>query len=105
MECFPDKKKIPCLLIENKSDELSAEDKEDMKELEEFSNKNGFTKCFRTSAKDGTNVKKAMDFLIKNIIERLNKCDENALRPRTSSFGIKREEEKGDSKPKKKKCC
>ena len=104
MECFPDKKKIPCLLIENKSDELSAEDKEDMKELEEFSNKNGFTKCFRTSAKDGTNVKKAMEFLIKNIDERIKNIDERqfkceGLKERTSSFGIKSE------KPKKKKCC
>ena len=48
---FLDGGKLPCILIENKVDLLDKEDIDNTKELEEFAKNNGFSECFRTSAK------------------------------------------------------
>ena len=40
------------------------------KEFEEFAKNNGFSGCFRTSAKTGKNIDEAMKYLIDNIIRR-----------------------------------
>ena len=40
-------------------------------ELEAFANSNGFGGCFRTSAKTGFNIDKAMECIIKNIVQRM----------------------------------
>ena len=55
--------------------------------LTKFSNDNDFTGCFRTSAKTGLNIAESMDFLIKNIINRLSKANE-AMNPDKDSICI-----------------
>ena len=67
---FLDGGKLPCLLVENKAD-LLDEDAEKCPELEEFSSSNGFCGSFRTSAKTGLNINESMEYLIKNIIQRM----------------------------------
>ncbi len=44
---------------------------DDITSLEEFAKENQFSGCFRTSAKTGLNVNESMEFLIKNIIKRM----------------------------------
>ncbi len=43
--------------------------------MSEFSEKNGFTGCFRTSAKTGKNIAESMEFLIKDIIKRMEEIN------------------------------
>ena len=62
--------KLPCILIENKIDLLKEDNEKDSNELEEFSKKNGFDGCFRTSAKTGKNINEALNYLICDIIKR-----------------------------------
>ena len=68
---FLDGGKLPCLLVENKADLLEEENAEKNPELEEFGNSNGFCGSFRTSAKTGLNINESMEYLIKNIIQRM----------------------------------
>jgi small GTP-binding protein len=75
---FFDDGKIPCILIENKIDLLSDEEKlNDDPELNNFAQENEFINCFRTSAKDGININEAMSFLIKNIIEKMENVSQS----------------------------
>ena len=70
---FFDDGKIPCILIENKIDLLSDEEKlNDDPELNNFAQENEFINCFRTSAKDGININEAMEFTC-----YILKCEEN----------------------------
>ena len=46
-----------------------------MDELKDFSETNGFNGCFRTSAKTGKNISESMEFLIKDIIKRLEEIN------------------------------
>jgi len=57
-------------LVENKLD-LLDEGNENDPELESFAQNNEFCGCFRTSAKTGVNISESMEFLIKNIIKRM----------------------------------
>ena len=68
---FYDDEHIPTLLVQSKVDLLSDEEKENMEQLNNFSEQNGFIGCFKTSAKTGENVSESMEFLIKDIIKRL----------------------------------
>ena len=68
---FLDGGKLPCLLVENKADLLEEENAEKNPELEEFGSSNGFCGSFRTSAKTGLNINESMEYLIKNIIQRM----------------------------------
>ncbi len=61
---------MPCLLVENKADLLEG-DVENDPELQDFAQKGEFCGCFRTSAKTGLNISEAMEYLIKNIIKRM----------------------------------
>ena len=72
---FLDGDKLPCLLVENKADLLN-QNMENFSELEKFSNNNGFCGCFRTSAKTGLNISESMEYLIKNIIKRMEDLKE-----------------------------
>ena len=63
---------MPCILVENKADLLDKDEIDNTQELEEFSECNGFDCFFRISAKTGLNVNKAMEYLINNIIKRLD---------------------------------
>ena len=69
---FMDGMRIPTLFIENKRDLVKKKKKEDAEELIEFAKTNGFIGCFRTSCKTGKKVAESMEFLIKNIIKRMD---------------------------------
>ena len=58
-------------MVENKADLLEEDTAEKSPELEEFGQANGFCGSFRTSAKTGLNINDSMEFLIKNIIQRM----------------------------------
>ena len=68
---FYDEQSLPAVLVENKVDLLPPDEQDNITELQEFSDKNGFNGCFRTSAKTGKNISESMEFLIKEIIKRL----------------------------------
>ena len=85
--------KLPCILIENKVDLLKEDNEKDSKELEEFSKKNGFDGCFRTSAKTGKNINEALNYLICDNIKRreiikLNKDNSTKIEKEKSVFFI-----------------
>ena len=74
---FIDGDKLPCVLVENKIDLLPDDEKmKDDPELNNFANKNGFIGCFRSSAKEGINISETMEFLIRGIIQRMEKLAE-----------------------------
>jgi len=68
---FMDGGKIPCLLVENKYDLVDMDTETNKAELDDFAAKNDFIGVFRTSAKTGLNISESMEFLIKNIIQRM----------------------------------
>ncbi len=70
-EKFLDGKELPCILVENKVDLLEPSKANNLTDLKAFANENGFSSCFRTSAKTGQNLNEAMTFLIENILERM----------------------------------
>ena len=80
---FLDGTNIPSILIRNKVDLLEEnnenEDDEDM--IKDFCEKNNFLKCFKTSAKTGTNIEEAMMFLIGNIVDKLEKISLSGNNP------------------------
>ena len=68
---FLDGGKLPCLLVENKADLIDDSNAENCSELDQCGKDNGFCGSFRTSAKTGLNINEAMNYLIKNIIQRM----------------------------------
>ena len=79
---FLDGTNIPSILIRNKIDLLENEDNNDDEEqMKEFCEKNKFLRCFKTSAKTGTNIDEAMNFLISNIIDKLEALVQSGTNP------------------------
>ena len=79
---FLDGTNIPSILIRNKIDLLENEDNnDDEEEMKDFCEKNNFLKCFKTSAKTGTNIEEAMMFLIGNIVDKLEKISLSGNNP------------------------
>ena len=80
---FLDDTNIPAILIRNKVDLLennnNNNDDEDM--IKDFCDKNKFLRCFKTSAKTGTNIEEAMNFLISNIIDKMEKITSSGTNP------------------------
>ena len=68
---------IPKIIIENKCDLLGDENKylDNINGLRQFSSKLGCKNFFRTSAKNGYNVKEAIDYLINEIIKEIKEND------------------------------
>ena len=103
--------KIPSILVENKLD-LLDEYKEDPN-LEKFAKNYEFCGCFRTSAKTGSNVSESMEFLIKNIIKRMEDMKEKdgsevfSSGRQTVSLCSEKEKQVNDCRCKKRKnrCC
>ena len=58
-------------MVENKADLLENGYDENINELKYFASNNGFCGAFRVSAKTGFNVNESMEYLINNIIERI----------------------------------
>ena len=73
---FLDGGKLPYILIENKVDLI---DFEDDPSLQEFANNNEFCGAFRTSSKTGFNVCESMEYLIRNIIRRMEDFQANQV--------------------------
>ena len=72
------------ILLRNKVDLLEEnnnnnEDDEEM--IKDFCEKNKFLRCFKTSAKTGTNIEEAMNFLISNIIDKMEKITSSGSNP------------------------
>lgn len=106
-EIFMDGKTLSMVLVENKVDLLENEN-EGIDELKDFGNQNGFCESIRSSAKNGKGVNEAMNFLIKNISDRLkelkNKDDLNSNR---NSVALEPEKHKEIDKLREKEsgCC
>ena len=79
---FLDGTNIPAILIRNKIDLLeNDENKDDEEEMKEFCEKHSFLRCFKTSAKTGTNIDEAMNFLISSIIDKMESLTQNGTNP------------------------
>ena len=74
---FNDIKNTPKILIDNKCDLLGDEShyNDDFDKLKTFSDEHDFSGCFRTSALNGYNVNKAIDFIINEIIKSIEEDD------------------------------
>ena len=79
LEGFIDITNLPIILMENKCDLLGEEEKynDNIDELKIFSENNNFSGYFRTSALNGYNIEKAMDFLVNEVIRNLDNEENN----------------------------
>ena len=68
---FIDGDYLPSLLVQNKVDLITDENLKEPSEEEKFVNDNKFNGFFRTSCLNGNGIHEVIDFIIKNIIERL----------------------------------
>ena len=107
---FVDGGKLPCLLVENKADLLEVDNPGESSDLKSFAESNGFCGSFRTSAKTNLNVNESMQFLINNIIQRMeavqSKGNEvfSAERKNVNLDPVKHNES-GQKRKQKKDCC
>jgi small GTP-binding protein len=83
--------KIPCFLIENKIDLVDENTATNITELSEFSQNNGFSGFYRTSAKTGENVDYIMNSIISYIINKVEECSKKGekIEQRSSLFELK----------------
>ncbi len=70
---FLDGQMLPCILIVNKIDLVNEDFIENDSEIQKFAKDNNFDNLFKTSAKLGIGIDESMDYLIKNILERVEK--------------------------------
>ena len=69
---FIDETPLPTILVQNKIDLVEPENiDKDEEDLKKFVDENGFLTFTRTSCKKGQNVNETMDFLLSNVIDRL----------------------------------
>ena len=79
---FLDGTYLPSILLRNKIDLLENEDNnDDEAQMKEFCEAHSFLRCFKTSAKTGTNIEEAMNFLISTIIDKIDKLAESGNNP------------------------
>ena len=79
---FIDGTPLPIVLVQNKIDLVEAEALEgDEEELKKFVDENKFLTFTRTSCKNNQNVNETMDFLLANIIDRLEDYHKKANLP------------------------
>ena len=62
---------LPCVLVENKVDLLPEAEQTNDKRVKDFAEKNDCIGAFRASAKAGININESMEFLIREIIKRM----------------------------------
>ena len=65
---------IPSVLVQNKIDLVDEESLKDEEDIKKFAEDNKYIGYFRTSVKMGVGVDECMEFLITNILERIEKC-------------------------------
>ena len=70
---FLDNQMLPCILIVNKIDLIDDDFIQNDDEIKKFAEDNKFDNLFKTSAKLGIGIDESMDYLIKNILERVEK--------------------------------
>ena len=107
---FYDDSNIPSVLVQNKVDLLPPEEQDNIDELKQFSDNNGFNGCFRTSAITGKNIAESMEFLIEEIIKRLeemySKGNDSYKQDRQSqALDPERHSKAADQKRKREGCC
>ena len=79
---FIDGTPLPIVLVQNKIDLVQAEELEkDEEELKKFVEDNDFLTFTRTSCKNNQNINETMDFLLANIIDRLEEYHKKANIP------------------------
>ena len=79
---FIDGTPLPIVLVQNKIDLVQAEELEkDEEELKKFVEDNDFLTFTRTSCKNNQNINETMDFLLANIIDRLEDYHKKANIP------------------------
>ena len=81
---FLDGTNIPSILIRNKIDLLENDDNnvnDDEEQMKKFCDDHGFLRCFKTSAKTGSNIEEAMNFLVSTIIDKMEKLAESGSNP------------------------
>ena len=106
---FLDGTNIPSILIRNKVDLLENENNNDEEDkMKEFCEKNQFLRCFRTSAKTGTNIEEAMNFLISTIIDKMEKITTSGSNPfekDRKSLVLQSSKHKDNNKENNQGCC
>ena len=78
---FIDGEILPSVLVQNKIDLVDEETLKDEEEIKKFAEENKYIGYFRTSVKMGVGVDECMEFLIKNILERIEKCSTEGKNP------------------------
>ena len=98
---FIDISDLPMIIMENKCDLLGDENdyNKGIEELKSFSDNNNFLGAFRTSALNGYNVENAINFLVDDIINKI----ENNKNNNTHNTSIKLNETKEEKNSKR--CC
>jgi len=106
---FLDGTNIPSILIRNKVDLLENENNNDEEDkMKEFCEKNQFLRCFVTSAKTGTNIEEAMNFLISTIIDKMEKITTSGSNPfekDRKSLVLQSSKHKDNNKENNQGCC
>ena len=106
---FLDGTNIPSILIRNKVDLLENENNNDEEDkMKEFCEKNQFLRCFITSAKTGTNIEEAMNFLISTIIDKMEKITTSGSNPfekDRKSLVLQSSKHKDNNKENNQGCC
>jgi len=107
---FVDGEKLPFVLVQNKIDLI--EEKKDLDEIEnktkELSEQNEFAKYYLTSVKENVNVEEAINYLIGNIIDRLEeyaKKGGEVFNDQRKRSNITLREASSNAKDKKNNCC
>ena len=92
---FLDGNMLPCILIVNKIDLVNEDFIENDSEIQKFAKDNNFDNLFKTSAKLGIGIDESMDYLIKNILERVEKLkkddEKNPLEKKRLSLVLEKE--------------
>ena len=98
---FIDISDLPMIIMENKCDLLGDENDYDkgIEELKSFSDNNNFLGAFRTSALNGYNVENAINFLVDDIINKIENNKSNNTHNTSIILNETKEEQKS------KRCC
>ena len=78
---FIDGEIIPSVLVQNKIDLVDEDALKDEEEIKKFAEDNKYIGYFRTSVKMGIGIDECMEFLITNILERIEKCSKEGKNP------------------------
>ena len=112
LENILDLSDIPLIILENKCDLLGKEENDynkGVEELKKFSDENNFLGAFRTSALNGYNIENGINFLVDEIINKIEKEEEENKKMNKIENGgrksIKLNEIKKSNNNKSNKCC